>query len=240
MKQQLKLVHLYPSEMNIYGDRGNMLTLIQRLDWRDIETEVINIGLKDDFDFTTADIIFAGGGQDRGQGLVAADLGRRADNLKQAAKAGVVMLVICGTYQLFGRAFTTLEGEKLPGIGLFGAETFGSTERLIGNCVIESDYGRLVGFENHSGQTKLDSDQPALGKVLKGNGNNSLSGEEGARLNNVHGTYLHGPLLPKNPRLADHLLETALVRKYGPDVALAPLNDELEFQAARVAATRPQ
>lgn len=236
---KLTIVHLYPVEMNIYGDFGNVLALRRRLEWRGMEAEVVNIGIGQEYDLTKADIIFAGGGQDRGQIAVGQDLQKRADQLHRAAEAGAVMLTICGTYQLFGRRFVTLEGEDIPGIGIFQAETTASTERMIGNLVVDSPYGRLVGFENHSGQTKLDPGQEPLGKVLKGFGNNSSDRQEGAVHNNVFGTYLHGSLLPKNPALADHLLLTALRRKH--DIAeLKPLDDKLEMQAADMAARRPQ
>ncbi len=237
--QSLTIVHLYANEMNIYGDRGNVLTLCQRLAWRGIEANVVEVGVGQKYDFTEADIVFAGGGQDRGQLAVGADLLKRSTNLHLAAQAGVVMLTVCGTYQLFGRFFDTHEGHKIPGIGLFGAQTVASKTRMIGNVVLESAWGRLVGFENHSGQTILDAAQPALGKVLKGFGNNETSGAEGAVVHNVYGTYLHGPLLPKNPAFADHLLLTALRRKHNIS-ELQPLDDQLELSAAAIAAKRPQ
>jgi CobQ-like glutamine amidotransferase family enzyme len=192
-----------------------------------------------DYDFTQADIVFAGGGQDRGQVVVGQDLLQRQANLAAAADAGVVMLTVCGTYQLFGRGFTTLDGQEIPGIGLFKAETLGSNQRMIGNIVIESQFGQLVGFENHSGQTVLDADQASLGRVIKGYGNNSKSKQEGAVTGNVFGTYLHGPVLPKNPRFADELIRRAVVRRYD-SFKLATLDDELELRTARVAAGRPQ
>ena len=150
------------------------------------------------------------------------------------------MLMICGTYQLLGRGFKTADGQMIPGIGIFKAETVASKVRMIGNLVVDSPYGRLVGFENHSGQTKLDSGQQPLGTVVKGYGNNDHDRHEGAVYNNVFGTYLHGSLLPKNPRLADYLLKKALERKYGGPIELSPLDDELELKAAAIAAKRPQ
>jgi CobQ-like glutamine amidotransferase family enzyme len=149
------------------------------------------------------------------------------------------MLTICGMYQLFGRGFTTGPGQEIPGIDVFRASTIGGQVRMIGNIVVDSPFGRLVGFENHSGQTVLEAKQEPLGRVKKGFGNNSKSGREGALSGNAIGTYMHGPLLPKNPRLADHLLLTALERKYNVH-QLEPLNDELEHKAAKAAAARPQ
>lgn len=236
---KLTIVHLYPVEMNIYGDRGNVLALVRRLEWRGLGAEVKAVGIGDQFDLTKADIIFAGGGQDRGQVAVGADLQQRSKQLHLAAEAGVVMLVVCGTYQLFGRGFRTFEGQMIPGIGLFQAETVGSTKRMIGNIVVDSPYGRLVGFENHSGQTTLDAGQRPLGSVIKGYGNNDRDRHEGAVYKNVYGTYLHGSLLPKNPRFADHMLLRALQREHDVD-QLEQLDDGLEIEAARFAASRPQ
>ena len=239
MKQMLTIVHLYPVEMNIYGDRGNVLTLVRRLQWRGLGAKVDEVKVGEHYDFSKADIIFAGGGQDRGQVVVGQDLLQRKESLLAAAADGVVMLTVCGTYQLFGRSFLTLEGQEIPGIGLFKASTQGSTVRMIGNIIVESKFGRLVGFENHSGQTTLEAGQESLGQVIKGFGNNSTSGEEGTVYNNAFGTYLHGPVLPKNPHFADELVRRALERKYG-EAVLKPLDDQLENQAAESAGRRPQ
>jgi len=229
----LTIAHLYPVEMNIYGDRGNVLTLVRRAEWRGFMPTVVEVGVGERFDPADVDILFAGGGQDRGQVAVGLDLQSRADALNDAAEAGVVMLVVCGTYQLFGRRFETLEGHEIPGIGLFKADTIGSTERLIGNVTIDSPWGPLVGFENHSGQTTLDPGQFPLGTVVRGSGNNATDKVEGAIHHNVHGTYLHGPVLPRNPAFADHLILTALARRHGVD-KLEPLDDTLERAAAKV------
>jgi lipid II isoglutaminyl synthase (glutamine-hydrolysing) len=237
--KKLTIVHLYPVEMSIYGDRGNVLTLVNRLKWRGIEAEVKAVGIGDRFDLTKADIIFAGGGQDRGQIAVGQDLQKRSQQLHKAAEAGVVMLTICGSYQLFGRGFTPQDGAIIPGIGIFKAETFGSSKRMIGNIIVETPYGRLVGFENHSGQTILDADQAPLGSVDKGWGNNSVDRHEGAVHQNVFGSYLHGPILPKNPTFADELLLTAVQRK-GISHVLKPLDDELEQHARLSAMNRPR
>lgn len=234
---KLTIVHLYPKEMNIYGDRGNVLTLSKRLQWRDIDHEVVEVGLGDDYDFTKADLIFAGGGQDKGQMVVAEDLASKADSLREAASSGVVMLTVCGMYQLFGHGFKPAEGHHIKGIGIFDAETVGGHERMIGNVVVDTAWGQLVGFENHSGVTTLGANQPTLGTIRMGNGNDGDSGEEGAVTQNVYGTYLHGSLLPKNPAFADHLLLTAARRKFGEDYMLPPLDDDLE-QLAHTHATK--
>jgi CobQ-like glutamine amidotransferase family enzyme len=233
------ILHLYPHELNIYGDRGNIITLVQRLAWRGFKPRVVQAGVGDKPSVGTADIIFGGGGQDRGQITVGRDLQRHAEALHAAATKGVPMLTICGTYQLFGRGFQTLEGKEIPGISLFKARTIGSTQRMIGNVIVNSRYGRLVGFENHSGRTLLEKGQEALGEVVQGFGNDGHSGREGAVSGSAIGTYLHGPVLPKNPHLADALILGALKNKFGID-ALKPLNDNLEELAARDAARRPQ
>lgn len=230
---ELTITHLYPVEMNIYGDRGNVVTLCKRMEWRGITPTVVEVGLDEPFDPFATDIIFAGGGQDRGQVAVGHDLQMRGEALLEAAEAGVVMLTVCGTYQLFGRRFHTLEGHEIPGIGVFKADTVGSTERLIGNVTIETAWGPMVGFENHSGQTTLDPGQAPLGEVVKGCGNNAIDKVEGAIHHNVHGTYLHGPVLPRNPAFADHLILAAMQRRYEVE-RLEPLDDTLERAAAQV------
>jgi hypothetical protein len=235
----ITILHLYPRELNIYGDYGNVLALRRRLEWRGFEVKIVNAGVGDKAPIKTADIIFGGGGQDRGQLAVGHDLQRHAGELHKAADRGVPMLTICGTYQLFGRGFTTLEGTDIPGISLFKARTIGSTQRMIGNEVIDSPYGELIGFENHSGRTLLEEGQAALGKVKQGFGNDGHSGEEGAVYKNVYGTYLHGPVLPKNPAFTDALILAALQNKLGID-KIEPLNDNLEQLAAQDAAKRPQ
>jgi CobQ-like glutamine amidotransferase family enzyme len=239
MKPKLVIAHLYPREMNIYGDAGNVLSLVKRLEWRGYEAEVRAVEVGEPFDFRQVDIVFGGGGQDRGQLLVGPDLVKHGEALQAAVDDGLPMLLVCGLYQLFGRGFTTTDGQELPGIGVFYARTQGGGERLIGNIVLESAYGPLVGFENHSGQTILEAGQAPLGRVTKGYGNDATSHHEGAVRHNAIGTYLHGPILPKNPVLADHLLLTALRRRYGI-TTLAPLDDRIEAAAARTAADRPR
>lgn len=237
--RDLRIVHLYAGHMNIYGDAGNVICLQRRLEWRGIGVEVSRVDVDDPLDFATADIVVAGGGEDRAQAEVAADLVERSAAIHEAVGDGVVFLTICGTYQLFGRRFVTVGGEELPGIGVFAAETLGGTRRMIGNVVVEAPWGRLVGFENHSGRTVLDADQQSLGLVVRGHGNDGDSGEEGAVTENCFGTYLHGSVLPKNPHFADELIRRALHRRHGDDVKLEPLDDQLEMAAADAAAGRP-
>ena len=237
--RSIKILHLYPRELNIYGDRGNILTLVKRLQWRGFSAEVVSAGVGEKVDIAAADIIFGGGGQDRGQIAVGKDLQSHSKALHKASKSGIPILTICGTYQLFGRGFTTLEGDEIKGISIFHARTIGSTQRMIGNVVVESEFGNLVGFENHSGRTLLEKSQEPLGKVIQGFGNDGRSGFEGSKTNNTYGTYLHGPVLPKNPRFADHLIGEALKNKYGLE-SVEPINDGLEQVAASDAAKRPQ
>jgi CobQ-like glutamine amidotransferase family enzyme len=238
-KNSIVIAHLYPREMNIYGDMGNIIALRRRLELRGYSVEVKAVEIGDHFDFSKVDFVFGGGGQDSGQSVIASDLATRRETLQMLANDGLPMLTICGMYQLFGRGFTTVEGRDLIGIGVFKAITRGSTIRMIGNIVIQSKFGQLVGFENHSGQTVLEEGQEALGTVKKGFGNNNNSGCEGAITNNVIGTYMHGPLLPKNPQLTDHLLLVALRRKFGVE-KLKHIDSELEMRAALAASRRPQ
>jgi CobQ-like glutamine amidotransferase family enzyme len=240
MSRALVIAHLYPREMNIYGDMGNVITLVQRLVWRGYDAEVKNVEIGEAFDLSTADIVFGGGGQDSGQMIVGADLVHRGGQIREAATDGMPMLTICGLYQLFGRGFMTMDGRELLGIDVFKASTIGSTTRMIGNMVVHSPrYGHLVGFENHSGQTTLELGQESLGRVKQGYGNNERSHYEGAITGNAIGTYLHGPVLPKNPTIADDLILQALKRRYGV-TELAPLDDRVELAAAKVASSRPR
>ncbi|MDX3002474.1 glutamine amidotransferase [Kribbella solani] len=237
--RSLRVAHLYPRDLNVYGDLGNVITLAKRLEWRGYRAEVLPVEPGRSFDFGGIDLVFGGGGQNSGQLACASDLLRHRDELCKMSAAGVPMLLICGSYQLFGREFVDLAGRRVPGLGIFRAGTTASRERMIGNIVIDSPFGQLVGFENHSGRTVLEAGQDALGTVRQGFGNNGGTGDEGAVSGNTIGTYLHGPVLPKNPALADHLLRCALRRRYGID-ELEPLDDELAVRAARVAADRPQ
>ena len=248
---QLTIAHLYPEQMNIYGDRGNILTLAQRCRWREIAVQVDAIKPGQSVDWTRYDLVFFGGGQDSGQALIADDfVQRHGPNLKAAIDDGLALLAICGGYQMLGHYFLTHTGEKLPGIGALDLHTVGGEQRLIGNIAIEwttaaddlalrmrdhpPEVRRLVGFENHSGRTYLGPGVKPLGRVLRGYGNNGEDRTEGAVYRNTHGCYMHGSLLPKNPHFADHLLGLALQRRYGSAAALHPLDDALETQAHQV------
>ena len=232
------IAHLYPDDMNIYGDSGNVLALRRRLEWRGYACQVLQVQPGQPFDFRRADIIVGGGGEDSGQRRIASDLLQRREALTAAAAEGMPMLVVCGLFQLFGRSFQTVDGEHLDGIGVFQAVTVGSSTRLVGNVTAAGPFGTLTGFENHSGQTTLLAGQRPLGQVLKGWGNNDNTTMEGAVTHNAVGTYLHGPVLPNNPVLADHLILSAL-RRRGLADGLAPLNDHLERAVAAAAVRRP-
>lgn len=236
---KVHIVHLYPKEMNIYGDTGNRLVLVQRLKWRGYEAVVHLVGLGDKLP-TEADIILGGGGQDSGQALVISDLAKRRAELNAMANDGVTMLMICGMYQLFGHYFLTQAGDKLAGISVFNLVTRGSNKRLIGNIVTQSPFGELVGYENHSGLTELAKGLAALGECPKDQGNNGVDKKEGATVQNVFGSYLHGPILSKNPHFADELIRRALERRTGQQIILTPLTDELELTAADIAKSRPR
>jgi CobQ-like glutamine amidotransferase family enzyme len=235
--QSLRIMCLYPNEMNIYGDHGNLLTLVKRAEWRGIKTEYIQHEVGQEFD-DTADMIIGGGGQDSGQDKIQADLLKNASAIKALAERGVPMLMICGLYQLFGHYFETNAGHHINGIGLFDAWTKAGPVRLVGNVTTETDLGEIVGYENHSGLTHLNKGQVPFGKIIRGDGNNGSDRSEGARRYNVIGSYLHGPILPKNPRLADELLKLALTNKYG-SAKLKELDDNLAAKAHGQTAARP-
>lgn len=236
--QTVVIVHLYPKEMNIYGDTGNLLVLKRRAEWRGITADVRLVGVNDRVP-NDADIVLGGGGQDAGQGAIQYDLQSKAPQLHRLAKSGVVMLMICGMYQLFGRSFITNEGKAIAGIGVLPLETRAGATRMIGNTRYQMPFGEVVGYENHSGITTLDNTANALGNVLLGEGNNTFDGTEGCRVHNVFGTYSHGPVLAKNPNFADELLRLALERKYGK-VKLKPLDDTIEHLAHTTASQRPR
>jgi CobQ-like glutamine amidotransferase family enzyme len=227
---KLHILHIYPNEMNTYGDRGNLLTLVKRAEWHGLEP-VVHFYHAGDKLPKNVDIVLGGGGQDSAQGEIQNDILRVGDQLHTLVQTGVPMLMVCGTYQLFGNRFVTHEGEEIKGIGVFDIETIGGDKRLIGNvAVATSDFGTLYGFENHSGKTFLLNNQQPLGKTTRGNGNNGEDGTEGARTVNALGTYCHGPLLPNNPQLADSLLLLALQRQ-SIDVAFKPIDDSLAIQS---------
>ena len=235
-ERSLRAAHLYPDIMNIYGDRGNIIALRYRCEARGIAFESVEVTVGDDFDPSAFDIVHIGGGQDREQRRIADDLQAKGDAIRQAVADGQPMLVVCGGFQLFGRRYVDHEGGEIPGIAVFDMETRHPGSR----ADLSTDFGEIVGFENHGGRTYLAAGQPPFGKVLRGYGNDSESGDEGAVVNNAIGTYLHGSLLPKNPALADHLILTALRRKYGPGEKLEPLADTGENSAhdAAVAVAR--
>ena len=235
---RLTLVHLYPREMNIYGDTGNVLVLRRRLQWRGLEAAVVPVAVGDPIP-SEADIILGGGGQDAAQGDIGADFLTKGPTLAAMAVDGVVMLAICGTYQMLGHEFLTKDGVRIPGTGVLDVTTTGSGTRLIGNHIVDTEFGRLAGYENHSGLTELAGGVAPLGRTVAGRGNNGRDRTEGAVRDNVFGTYLHGPVLAKSARFADELLRRAL-RRRGADADLAPLDDSLADAAAVVAAGRPR
>lgn len=235
----INILHLYPKEMNLYGDHGNVLTLVRRCEWRGIKAKVIPHEIGEPLP-KDIDIIFGGGGQDSGQNKIEEDLIKLAPKLKKLIDDGMPCLVVCGLYQLFGRAFVTADGHRIQGTGILDLETHANKERLIGNIIVQSpQFGEIVGYENHSGLTKLDNPAECLGKVIDGAGNNGQDGTEGCFYKNCIGTYMHGPILPKNPQIADYLIKKAIERQ-GKNIELKKLNDHEEEQAHRSAVSRPR
>jgi lipid II isoglutaminyl synthase (glutamine-hydrolysing) len=239
----LRIVHLYPDLMSVYGDRGNVLTLVRRAEWRGIDVEVREASLGDRLDPSQADLIFFGGGQDREQSVVSPDfLQQKANAVKEAVERGAALLAVCGGYQLLGNTYTTVDGEELPGAGLFDVRSVPGPRRHIGNVLIETTLDgqarSLVGFENHSGRTYLGPGVQPLGRIIVGAGNNGEDGTEGAVYMGAVGCYLHGSLLPKNAWLADRLLADALAHRLGSPVHLEPLDDRFENEAHAVLAAR--
>jgi CobQ-like glutamine amidotransferase family enzyme len=241
---ELRVLSLYPEQMNIYADRGNIIFLRRRCEWRRIAFTHVGAGLGEPVDPAGHDLIYIGGGQDRDQRLVADDMLRtKRDAIAAAVDDGVAVLAVCGGYQLLGHSYQ-LADERIPGLSLVDLETVREPgPRLIGNVAIEVDLGNgareVAGFENHGGRTYLGAAVEPLGRVLRGFGNNGRDGGEGVRRDNLIGTYIHGPLLPKNAWLADHLIATALARREGAAIALEPLGDSLEaaaHESARAAA----
>lgn len=241
---RLTIHHLYADMMNLYGDRGNVISIKKRCEWRNIPVEVVDVGLGEPVRPTGCDIFLFGGGQDREQALLAGDLsGSKGADLRAIVEDGGVVLGVCGGYQLMGHYYETPEGERLPGVGIFDLRTEprrSTEERLIGNILVRVELGgetrELVGFENHGGRTYLGDVEP-LGTVLYGHGNNGRDGTEGARRLNAYGTYLHGSLLPKNPWFTDHLILSAL-RRVDDSFELEPLDDTLERRAFGAMAAR--
>jgi len=241
---KIRLGHLYPDYLNIYADRGNIAVLRQRAAWRGHELEVVPLSVGDRIDPRAHDLLYVGGGQDREQTLVARELAGKGKQVLAAAEGGVAVFAVCGGYQLLGRFYRFANGEELPGVGLFPLHTIAGERRMIGDilldCALDSGRSRtLVGFENHAGRTYLDAGAEPLGRVVAGFGNDGTSGFEGCRVGRAIGTYLHGPLLPRNPWLADWLLGQAIAHQTGGEAPeLADLPDELERQAHTVAAAR--
>lgn len=248
----LKVCHLYPDLLNLYGDRGNVLIFCCRAEWRGIRVELDLITRHERVSLKSYDFIFLGGGTDQGQELVSRDLQTKGPFLLEAAESGVAILGVCAGYQLLGRSYRRADGVTLPGAGLFDLYTEAGTGRLRGDILLEtapalqeeieqigSSLTTLIGFENHSGRTYLGKNARPFASVLKGHGNNGEDGTEGACYKNAFGTYLHGPLLAKNPHLADLLIARALSRRYG-QVSLKPLDDQLELYAHNVMKKRLQ
>lgn len=229
---KLTICWLYGKTMNIYGDRGNVLALRQRCRWRGIDSDVVQVGVGEALDAGRYDIYFWGGGQDREQAPVSADMqGTKGEVLRAEIDDGAPLLAVCGGYQLLGQRYQPHQGADLPGLGVFDAWTNAGRDRFIGNIVVDSDeFGPLVGFENHSGRTMLGPSARPLGRVRIGHGNNGADKTEGCHYRNAIGCYLHGALLPKNPALTDFLIRAALDRRYGT-TELLPIDDRLETAA---------
>lgn len=232
---KITICHLYPDVLNLYGDRGNIIALKKRLEWRGIECEIKEANIGDGIDVDSTDIFFIGGGQDFEQEVLLKDLSLgKGKQIIEAVESGKVFLAICAGYQILGKYYRTHTGEICNFIGALDVYTIGQKQRMIGNYVYECEIGgqktEIVGFENHSGKTYLGQNVKPFGKVLSGNGNNGKDKTEGARYKNVFATYAHGPVLPKNPKLCDELIKIALFNRYG-DNALSKLDDTFENNA---------
>jgi len=237
--------HLYPDYLNIYADRGNIAVLSRRAAWRGHELEVRAVSVGDPLWPDEHDLLYVGGGQDREQALVAQDLAAKAEDVRRAVAGGAAALAVCGGYQLLGRSYRDFHGTELPGIGLLPFDTVAGERRMIGDVLLECELEpgvrrTLAGFENHVGRTRLDPGAAPLGRVVAGFGNDGESGFEGCRVGRVVGTYLHGPLLPRNPWFADWLLGQALAHRLGEPPELTSLLDELETEAHEVSARRAE
>jgi hypothetical protein len=236
---RIRVGHLYPDYLNIYADRGNIAVFAERARARGHELDVRAIGMGDAVPAGEIDLFYIGGGQDREQELVALDLVSKAEPLHEAVEDGAAFLAVCGGYQLLGRSYRDVAGNELPGIGLLPLSTVAGDTRMIGDVLLKCAWAgeTLAGFENHAGRTILDDGATPLGRVISGHGNDGRSGYEGCRYLRAYGTYLHGPLLPRNPWFADHLLQEALAHA-GAEEQLEPLPDELEHEAHAVSAER--
>jgi CobQ-like glutamine amidotransferase family enzyme len=241
---KIRVGHLYPDYLNIYADRGNIAVFQRRAAWRGHELEIEAIGLGEALLPGGHDLLYVGGGQDREQALVSRDLAAKGDAVRETVAGGAAVLAVCGGYQLLGRFYRDRLGNELAGAGLFPLHTVAGERRMIGDVLLECELEpgvrrTLAGFENHAGRTILDTDAEPLGRVVAGFGNDGESGFEGCRVGPALGTYLHGPLLPRNPWLADWLLAQALAHASGGEPpVLEPLPDELEAQAHAVSAQR--
>jgi hypothetical protein len=240
---KIRVGHLYPDYLNIYADRGNIAVLGRRAAWRGHELEVRAVGLGDPVVAGEHDLLYVGGGQDREQALVAPDIAEKGEPLREAVAGGAAVLAVCGGYQLLGRFYRDRSGAELPGAGVLPLHTVAGDRRMIGDvlldCELEPGERRTIaGFENHAGRTILEHGAEPLGRVVAGFGNDGESGLEGCRAGRVVGTYLHGPLLPRNPWLADWLLAQALAHRTGEPPVFEPLDDDLEAEAHSVAAAR--
>lgn len=241
MSRELTIVQLQPKKSSVYGDNGNLLALQQRLQWRGIAVNTIIYHSGDNLDRIKPDIILAGGGQDSNQAKLAQNLSNFVPIIKTWIEDGVPSLMVGGAYQIMGQNYVTANGETKPGLGIIDFTTKPYKEPFVGNLVVESQkFGQTVGYENHTGQTFLRASIKALGMVKKGFGNNGKDGQEGAMYKNFIGTYCHGPVLPKNPRLADFLILTALKRKYPNDYEISSLDDTTELNAQQQSANRPR
>lgn len=237
-KYNLTVTWMYPDLMSTYGDRGNVIVLEKRGAWRGLKITVLYHSIKSDSaELLKSDILFIGGAQDRQQKIVIEDLQKKAKTLKKLIENGVPGLFICGAYQFLGNYYKAADGTKIPGLEIFDVHTIhpgDQQQRIIGNIVTRWNSTHLVGFENHGGKTYLSRQMTPFATVVKGGGNNGEDGTEGVFYKNSIGTYLHGPILPKNPELADWLIKTALRIKYQKDIHLSPLDDELENKARDV------
>jgi CobQ-like glutamine amidotransferase family enzyme len=242
VSMKIRVGHLYPDYLNIYADRGNIAVFERRAAWRGLGLEVRPLGMGDRVPVGQIDLFYVGGGQDREQALVAPDLASKGPELTDAVHGGAALLGVCGGYQLLGRFYRDRAGTELPGVGLFSHHTIAGERRMIGDVLLDCDWEgesrTLAGFENHAGRTILEDGAIPLGRVVAGFGNDGASGYEGCRVERAVGTYLHGPLLPRNAWLVDWLLSAAVAHRTGSWPELAPLEDALETQAQAVSAQR--
>ena len=243
--EALLVGHLFPDYLNLYADRGNIAVLARRAAWRGFQLDVQALGAGAESRPGEHDLFYVGGGQDREQALIAPALAALAPALHEAFEGGAAFLAVCGGYQLLGRFYRDQSGDEQPGVGLLPLHTIAGSRRMIGDVLLECELEpgvrrTLAGFENHAGRTILDEGAEPLGRVVSGFGNDGESAYEGCRVGRAIGTYLHGPLLPRNPWFADWLLAQAIAHRTGAEPELPPLNDELELEAHAVSARRAE